>query len=60
MKTIAQVATGILLAVGVFLYARMEVRDHKALVQVVNYLNQAIAASQPQHAQAPAPAAEVK
>lgn len=42
LKHIASVFIGVLLAVGLFLYIQMEVRDHKRLNQVVDFLNSQI------------------
>lgn len=42
LKTTIGVFLGVLLAVGVFLYVRMEVRDHKRLNDVVEFLNATI------------------
>lgn len=42
LKTTASVFLGLLLAVGVFLYVRMEARDHKRLNDVVEFLNKQI------------------
>lgn len=42
LKTIVGVFLGVLLAVGVFLYVRMEVRDHRNLNQVIQFLNASI------------------
>jgi hypothetical protein len=41
-KTTVAVFLGLLLAVGAFLYIRMEVRDHKRLNDVIEFLNSQI------------------
>lgn len=46
IKTITGVSIGILVAIGIFLYVRMEVREHRTLNQVVQFLNQSIQKSQ--------------
>lgn len=47
LKTTVSVFVGILLAVGAFLYIRMEIKDHARLNEVVNFLNSQIQAAQP-------------
>jgi len=45
-KTIASVCVGVLLAIGLFLVIRVEVKDHQRLNAVVEFLNQSIQNSQ--------------